>query len=152
MSDIFDEFLYQFNEYCNQFRYRADEEKKVKANPDVWNPIQVISLLSGFQEKYTQTLASGFTGICDASLLSQVGFYGTVALLTVYTITGDYNSALKLTQLIPLTSTPYLLAERIAVAKTCSSLDCVAICTTALVSVKSWLSACMKPHAPLRIY
>eukprot|EP00030_Apusomonadida_sp_AF-17_P007361 a841028_1370.p1 GENE.a841028_1370~~a841028_1370.p1 ORF type:complete len:551 (-),score=304.09 a841028_1370:15-1637(-) len=111
--DIIDEFIYQFQSFC-QFRLKArslsdDERAMLIANPDVWSVKEVFSSLHELMAKANihavldreradmdlvlSTSEPGFE-FGAANVYKMLGYFSLVGLLRLNVLLGDYHGAL----------------------------------------------------------
>jgi len=107
--DIVDEFVYQYQEYCQfqgKIKDRTQEETVLlKQNPQVWNVVRVIKYLIQIINKsdIKNTLEREKNGLAaDPSnpfagnqFCQYLGYFSLISLCRLHCITGDYYMALK---------------------------------------------------------
>jgi len=106
---MFDEFVYQYQEFC-QYRSKLsdrapDEIAKLKENPKVWNTVSVLKYLHRFIAKsdIANTLereknggqANPANAFATSQLYQYFGYFSIIGLCRLHCILGDYYMALK---------------------------------------------------------
>ncbi|KAJ3005511.1 UNVERIFIED_CONTAM: hypothetical protein HDU68_004580, partial [Siphonaria sp. JEL0065] len=114
--DIVDEFIYQFQSFC-QFRAKsvgtAATVAAVKSRPDVWNVLNVLNVLYSLVKKSTINeqlwVAKHGGDVGEAAgafgsrpLYRMLGYFSIIGLCRVHTLLGDYTLALKALENIEL--------------------------------------------------
>jgi translation initiation factor 3 subunit L len=109
--DTIDEFIYQYEEF-SQYRSRAkdlhaEESKLMAENPQVWNTVGVLKILSRIIEKseIKKVLENEKAGVGASSVSLSVfasselyqwfGYFSIIGLCRLHVITGDYYLAVK---------------------------------------------------------
>jgi len=108
--DIVDEFIYQFQVFC-QFRAKAknktdDEKAKLRDNKAAWSVHKVLYYLQALADKAQivphmrgEVAASAYL---DSPLYKMLGYFSLVGLLRVHCLLADYTLALKCVEGIDL--------------------------------------------------
>ncbi|RUP50142.1 RNA polymerase I-associated factor PAF67-domain-containing protein [Jimgerdemannia flammicorona] len=115
--DIIDEFIYQFQSFCNyrnRLKNKSDEEiALLRDNPQIWSCYSVLNVLYSLIQKSRiteQLLVSKHGGDMQEAageygsrpLYKMLGYFSIVGLLRVHCLLGDYTLALKMMDNIEL--------------------------------------------------
>eukprot|EP01097_Dermamoeba_algensis_P006066 TRINITY_DN3824_c0_g1_i1.p1 TRINITY_DN3824_c0_g1~~TRINITY_DN3824_c0_g1_i1.p1 ORF type:complete len:571 (-),score=87.04 TRINITY_DN3824_c0_g1_i1:137-1804(-) len=108
--DIVDEFIYQFQSFC-QFRSKLKNIKDdalavLKANPNAWNVHTVLNYLNSLinksnilnfleNEKKDSVGETDSTDFSSRTFFRMIGYFSIVSLCRVHCLLGDYFMALK---------------------------------------------------------
>eukprot|EP00331_Platyophrya_macrostoma_P007565 CAMPEP_0176425458 /NCGR_PEP_ID=MMETSP0127-20121128/11399_1 /TAXON_ID=938130 /ORGANISM="Platyophrya macrostoma, Strain WH" /LENGTH=526 /DNA_ID=CAMNT_0017806619 /DNA_START=43 /DNA_END=1623 /DNA_ORIENTATION=- len=101
--DMLDEFLYQFQNFC-QFRIKVKDENDssyqyyLENIDDIWTFDSVLNILTTFVEK-SKILQAGKNALAESqtvpNILFYCGHYSLVSLCRLHTLVCDYSAALK---------------------------------------------------------
>ncbi|KAG2188720.1 hypothetical protein INT44_003859 [Umbelopsis vinacea] len=115
--DIIDEFIYQFQSFCNcrnRIKNRSEEEiALLRDNPQIWSCYSVLNVLYSLIQKSRineQLLVNKNGGdMLEAAgeygskpLYKMLGYFSIIGLLRVHCLLGDYTLALKMMDNIEL--------------------------------------------------
>ena len=106
--DMFDEFVYQFQNFC-QFRAKVKDEAEssyqyyLESLDEIWTFDSVVGILNTFVEK-SKILQAGKNALAESqasnipNILFYCGHYSLVSLLRLHTLVANYTEALKVIQ------------------------------------------------------
>ena len=114
--DIVDEFIYQFQSYCqwrNRVSNKSDDEVALLQDGGVWSPYSVLNVLYSLIQKsrITEQLVAAKEGndpdevageFGSKPLYRMLGYFSIIGLLRVHVLLGDYTLALKMLDHIEL--------------------------------------------------
>lgn len=121
--DIIDEFIYQFQSFCNyrnRLKNKSEEEiALLRDNLQIWSCYSVLNVLYSLIQKSRiteQLLVSKHGGDMQEAageygsrpLYKMLGYFSIVGLLRVHCLLGDYTLALKMMDNIELNKKVYI--------------------------------------------